>query len=338
MNNYEFLDKLAKRASKTKMVLLLIVLVIMVVMVAVNFNSLMEAKAGPTALEPYDLYEKDIDETTLYEIELNDDYYRFETAMFEGDEIDTYYMGTLIQDGILVVEVRGSFDFDLPYKMQGHFSPIDNDIKTALSDELLKRNPNGEYYFVSYTFKDDHLDVEGFAVVLAFVSIIFVLILLSYIKSLRFKSSKLHKQMKKLGDATAIADEIEREYEMSKVVSEGPVYLFTNYIVVGTTGIAFVLPKNDVIWSYPKVTKVKRYFITISTKHEVIMGTRHGKTHIVASKEEEVKRILNMMQSHHPACVYGYSDEIQKLYKKNLSEFIQIAESQREASIDEDNY
>lgn len=336
MNNYEFLDKLVKRASKGKLILLMIILAIMAGMIVLNLKDFKEAQEGPTQLDPYNFHSKDIDEDAFYQIELNDDYYLFETAMFEGDEIDTYYMATWLLDGILVVEVSGTFDASLPYQMKGHFSPIDAEVESALLDELYELDPNGQYNFVSYTFKEDYLDTEGFFIVFAVIAVIFLLILVSYIKSLKFKSSKLYKAMKKIGDPDTIADEIEREYEMSKHVSEGPLHLFTNYIISGTHGAAFILPRENVIWCYPKVTKVKRYFITVSTRHEFIMGTRDGKTKVTSSNEEEVKRLINMMQNHHPSCIYGYSDEIQALFKKNLDEFIKIADSRRDGLFDED--
>lgn len=335
MNNYEFLDKLAKKASKGKLVLLLIVLAIMVAMIGLNFNNYQEAKKEPTPIDLYELSSENIDKNVFYELELTEDFYLFETAMFEGEEIDTFYMATIIQEGVFIVEVSGDFDFNFPHIMKGRFKSLESDVESALLAELKELDPNGQYTIMKYTFKADSFDADVFLIILAIVAIIFTLIMFSFIKSLKFKSSKLYKNMKKLGDPDTIADEIEREVEMSKNVSEGPIHLFTNYIISGTNAAAFILPRESVIWCYPKVTKVKRYFITVSTRHEIIMGTKDGKTKLTTSKEEEVKRVMNMMQGHHPACVYGYSEQIEQLFKKNRDEFIRIAEDRRAEDVED---
>lgn len=99
--------------------------------------------------------------------------------------------------------------------------------------------------------------------------------------------------------------------------------------ILSDDGSIFLL-SDTLVWAYMQVTNHKRGLITVSRDYAILLHTRKGGLyqHYVKS-EAQTKEILDQINRVLPWVILGYSDEINKAYKKDRDSLIQACDRKR---------
>lgn len=82
---------------------------------------------------------------------------------------------------------------------------------------------------------------------------------------------------------------------------------------------------TGLVWAYMKTTTHKTNGITTGTTYEVLMFTKEKKQYSVGVADEAAARhVLDEMGKRMPWILLGYDEELRKLFKKNIDEFLDI--------------
>lgn len=93
--------------------------------------------------------------------------------------------------------------------------------------------------------------------------------------------------------------------------------------ICGQSGAKTIFGKtDDLAWAYTKTITHKQNFITVGRSYYVALGFTDGKIHeIPVKKEAEATAYVQDIEARMPKVVCGYSDELSKMFRRNLSEF-----------------
>lgn len=80
-----------------------------------------------------------------------------------------------------------------------------------------------------------------------------------------------------------------------------------------------------VAWIYKQVVNHKRYFITVSKTYTLIFGFIDGtKQTAVVKNEESADAHIQQLQQLCPNAVFGYSNDLDELFRKDLNQFLSL--------------
>jgi len=87
-----------------------------------------------------------------------------------------------------------------------------------------------------------------------------------------------------------------------------------------------------IAWVYKQVVNHKRYFITVSKTYTLVLGFNDGTKQIAVVKNEaSADAHLEQLQQLCPNAVFGYSTELDTLFRKDLNQFLNLRYNAPEA-------
>jgi len=90
-----------------------------------------------------------------------------------------------------------------------------------------------------------------------------------------------------------------------------------------------LLRLRDLIWGYKKVTKHSVNFIPTGKTYQAILHC-YGGNAAVPAKEARVNEVLQFAQQRAPWAVFGFSDQLAKIWSKEQVEFLKQVEVRRQ--------
>lgn len=94
----------------------------------------------------------------------------------------------------------------------------------------------------------------------------------------------------------------------------------------------YLYEKREICWAYSQTTQQKMYgFIPVGKYHSLVLRTMDGKNFAFRMSEEKTREGVQTLGKLLPACVLGYSKELETVYNQNREQFAQIAAAQRGA-------
>ena len=177
-------------------------------------------------------------------------------------------------------------------------------------------------------FKSDGQLGMGVAAIAALGALIFGGIALG-----RYRNPGAHPAMKKLaawGNPEDVAAAIESELNSGNTLKMKGFTFTPNYLVREQAMHFDVESLEEVLWAYKHVLSKKMYYVipagkTISVKLNTLRHTTE-----VIGKEEDVDAVLNFFANYRPWVLVGYSDELEKMYKKKRGEFAALVKQRRQ--------
>jgi len=83
---------------------------------------------------------------------------------------------------------------------------------------------------------------------------------------------------------------------------------------------------SKIAWIYKQVVNHKRYFITVSKTYTIVFGFVDGTKQVaVVKNEESADSHIEQLQQLCPYSVFGYTDELDKMFRKDLNQFLNIS-------------
>lgn len=160
--------------------------------------------------------------------------------------------------------------------------------------------------------------LTGIGAALVWGAIVFFILLLC--------GSGLKAIKKELADAGITESEAELEYGDAKVFAKNNDVRIGRRLLFYMSGSkAHIIPKDKIVWAYMKTTTHRTNGIKTGTTYEVAVYT-YGKKSVLISvnKEKVALEILQYIGDTMPWVVVGYSDDLNRLFCGNYSEFLEL--------------
>ena len=142
-------------------------------------------------------------------------------------------------------------------------------------------------------------------------------------------SHPLVKRVASWGDPLGIALDAKRESESPR--HKGGGWLVTDKYLIQRTVFRFDLLRHaDLLWAYKRVTKHSVNFIPTGKSYAAVLACYGGAAE-VRGREKKVDAVLAFAAERAPWAVFGFSDDLSKMFKKKPQDFcLAVEERKRE--------
>jgi hypothetical protein len=130
------------------------------------------------------------------------------------------------------------------------------------------------------------------------------------------------------GDPIAVAAEIERECRTPQIRSLGDWTITKNYLVQNSFLDFDVVRLEDLLWAYKRVTKKRVNFIPAGKDYHAILVC-YGAAVTVQGSEQQVDEVLRYASRRTPWAVFGYSADLENLFKRRPQDLCLAVEDRR---------
>jgi len=104
------------------------------------------------------------------------------------------------------------------------------------------------------------------------------------------------------------------------------IQISNEFIFITSGGLTYYLDyASNMIWAYKSVTTHRTNGIKTGTTYSINLKFMNKKTFTVSAKNENgCHALLQRIASYCPRAIYGYDKELEKMYNKNLDEFLNL--------------
>lgn len=283
---------------------------------------------NPTIIKNIEDFNKAIGNADYINMEVDDyiDLGSVETTRRRSKSIK-YYIGINIDQKLLLTSLNEreyeNFvgEYTGTYLLKGTFGKINSNLRETI-EELLEDEISAEELdlimyqdFLSYEEPIDVLTVNIFGIILLIILSCMVMFTL-------IKNAKNLKNLRKYsGDNfEMICEQIDTEMQSSTAYKKGPITITQNYIVASSLRNYFAFPIKELMWTYKGVT---RYYRIIRKANITCVFSNKHKYTITAISGNNSDKIIEYIAQNHKECMTGYSDELNKMYRKQPDTFVQ---------------
>lgn len=283
---------------------------------------------NPTIIKSIEDFNKAIDNDEYINMEV-EDYFNLgsvETKSRRSTSIK-YYIGINVDQKILLTSLNereySNFvgQYTGTYLLKGKFGKINSNLRETIEelveDEISPEELDLIMYpdFLSYEEPIDVLTVNIFGIIL--LVILSCMILFTLIKN----ANNLKNLKKYSGDNfEMICEQIDTEMKSPTAYKKGPITITQNYIVASSLRNYFAFPMEELMWTYKGVT---RYYRIIRKANITCVFSNKHKYTITAISGKNSDKIIEYIAQNYKDCITGYSDELDKMYRKQPDTFIQ---------------
>ena len=266
--------------------------------------------------------------------------YTFQTVYMEGETITEYFIALLNDEGdfVLAEITTADFESETLTELKGYFVPLEEDVKASIIEDLMQ---------IDFTYEDavaimpsNLFKVEDKAgplyVLLVAIILLFILVAITLIKWLTFNLDQyLEKQLSKYGDV----DPMIKSLEMTPINFQHPDVAFTSthMIISQSTGVKAV-KIDELLWAYKFIQKRKSLMvITVSKTTSLVLNTIN-ESRKFNMPEREVDAALETVATKMPWVVCTFSEDLKKMYNKDVEGFKQMVTQKRNGlELEQDN-
>lgn len=140
------------------------------------------------------------------------------------------------------------------------------------------------------------------------------------------------KSLKRYGEpgevSAKLAQELRVEGDREKY---GYVRVTSNWLVQAMSLKTDIVRLSDIVWAYPKV--IKQYYgpITVAKISTIVVHDRYGKRVEFGISKDRSPVFLQSLERRTPWAIYGFSEELKKMWTKNRAEFYRGVDRRRES-------
>jgi hypothetical protein len=109
----------------------------------------------------------------------------------------------------------------------------------------------------------------------------------------------------------------------------GNAHVTTNWLVHSSAYDVHVMRLTDVVWAYPQVIKHYHSGIPTGKSHFVKVFDRPGSLITVSVKKNIGPNLLLALQRRSPWAIYGFTADLEQMWKKRRPEFLQTVDQQK---------
>jgi hypothetical protein len=291
---------------------------------------------GPFHLSASDLAQiSDADKTSRYFVSVTGDkvvdtgVQEVTTETNNGTEENKYvsagYYALQVGGQLLIVKNPSTPSLTVSGQLAPFSYDLSNELFTGVNSPL---NSSQCYPF--------YLDTEGFrapgywGIVIAAVILFFAWIFARPALT-RLRDIEKHpavKRVRQWGDPIGISVEAEREFNGQVRYKGGNVVLTDSFAILNSFFGFNIHRFHDLLWAYKKVTKRSVNFIPTGKTYSAIFHFYGGNVGFIAN-EKRVAEVLQFAAGRAPWALFGYTDELNKIFSKQTREFCAAIENRR---------
>jgi hypothetical protein len=125
--------------------------------------------------------------------------------------------------------------------------------------------------------------------------------------------------------------EIGSEFQ-SPHISYGKLHLTLSWLIKRRLFDTWISPLDDIVWAYKKVTKHSINFIPTGKSYTAILVGRHRQRIEVKLSNKTADEILNELAIRVPWAIYGFSRDLERVWKSDPGGFIAAVDQRRSQS------
>jgi Family of unknown function (DUF6709) len=182
------------------------------------------------------------------------------------------------------------------------------------------------YYLDDSSFRTPGYIGGGAAIVLAVLFVWFGLPAWRYARDV--SSHPVVKRVALWGDPLSTAVEARREADSPPRYKGGGWRVADKYLIRSAPFAFDLLRLSDLLWAYKKVTKHSVNFIPTGKSYAGILVCYGGAAE-VTGKEKNVDALLTFAAERAPWAIFGYSDDLKKLFKQKAQDFCAAVEQRK---------
>lgn len=217
--------------------------------------------------------------------------------------------------------------------LSGEITHIPDDVQKQVIAALEQKNPEIKGLFLPVMLDATGYRLNGYLGIVA--GVVFGLALLwCFWKGLNWstrpETHPVWRKLGKYGPAEQMAMQLDSELRSEgggEVFGNGR--LTTNWLVHSAFASVDVFRMGDLVWAYPYVVKHYHSGIPTGKSHYVKVFDRGGATAMISVKKNMAPNLLNAIQRRAPWAVCGFSAELDQMWKKRRTEFLQTVEQRK---------
>ncbi len=191
-----------------------------------------------------------------------------------------------------------------------------------------------EQYAIAYVIEPETIGVFEGSIVYLVLAVCAVLILCIIINIVMGSTGACLSQIKKFianNESTDSLEAIEDDYRNATVVET--VRVGKNYTFYFKGIKAIVVKNSDIIWAYLKRVTHRTNGIKTHVTRSLMLNTSNKSLHTIDMRSEDaVGEVIEQYSINNPHIILGYSEELEKCYKKDINSFINLSRQQGAAN------
>lgn len=352
------MKKLKSKSLKAIIPLVILFLIIGVVFAVVSIPAMLTSFEDPINLDDVD-FDGDIDGLyvtgTIYGIY---DCYCEETENgrpigreYIIDADDYYYIGMCVDkkdfdkaeklmevswdylDGYVEYEELEKYQ----YEITGTITKIPSDSMKYYNEYIdwLEYTPEEEEMFLPYYIEVGKIDgyTPGGAIALVVIGVLFILlaVLFPVLALTGFYQKSIKKYIAASASPDMATEKVERFIRNTPEING---LRYNTEFICGQNSATTVFGETSKLaWVYLHTVTHKRYFITVGKTHSLMLCFTDGTRHEVNMKNEaSAQQHMDRLSGQFPYVIYGYSQELDRMFNKDLAGFLNLRYNQQQAS------
>ncbi len=246
--------------------------------------------------------------------------------------VSAKFVALLVDEKWLIVKSKTGHASSTEFT--GELVPLPAQVQSQVIDDAVSKDPQMKQVFLPFMLQETDFQTPGY-IGLA-LGIPCVLLGLWNLQKVGQRWSKpeqhpIAKALSTQGDASHVASQVEHELQSGTGTTVGKTkitkaWLFQPSFFGGLTA----LPFDSLVWAYKKVTTRRTYGIPVGKSWAAVICDRQGGSIEINGSEAQVDEILQKLWQQAPWIMGGYSDELQNLWSKERSQFVEAVDLRRQ--------
>jgi len=252
-----------------------------------------------------------------------------DTQQVESEQTTADYVAVEVGQKLLLVKAplhSTGADFS------GALEPIPSDVYDQTIAPVLKQDPTLQSAFVPAMLDASDYRTEGYWTL--GIGIPLLLLVGWNLKKWMSRSSDhtaspIYKRITNFGQPEMVMQEIDTDLKMSPPQKIGQAHVSGPWLFMPWMFSMVVFHVPDVVWTYPKITKRKVYFIPVGKSYATVVRDRFRYSYEINGKKKNAGALIEYITQQAPWVASGYSQELDKLWQKQPNEFIAAVDERR---------
>jgi len=138
----------------------------------------------------------------------------------------------------------------------------------------------------------------------------------------------LCKALAQYGPLYLIVPQIDADFAASNA-KLGSTTFTPHWVISCWTTQSYVLRREEIVWIYKKQTTHSVNLIPTGSSCDLVLRDSRGKIVEISASEQDIDMYLSALAQQTPWVSFGYDKKLEKLYKKQLTSFVQSVAQRR---------
>jgi hypothetical protein len=248
--------------------------------------------------------------------------------------ITTHHPILAVKVGERALIVKASKDTEAT-QLSGELIRTPNDVQNQVISALEQRNPQLRGRFLPVMLDATNYRLNGYLGMTA--GAVFGLAMLwclwkGFSWTTRPETHSVWKKLAKYGPAQQVGSQMDAEFRSAGGGQAfGNARLTTDWLVHASPYNIEVFRMADLVWVYPQLVKHYHSGIPTGKSHFVKVFDREGASTTISVKKNVLPNLMLALQNSVPWAVYGFSADLEKMWKNRRGDFLQTVEQKKKA-------